>query len=131
MVFFRRKSVIYQPLYWFWKFFWLQLTSLSRKSSPEKDFTKYFIIPPKLWTLHVYFFLFFLTCHLASFEAKYLKPKLLPEHSFLSLSITLIPFLEKNIFSLSIASFGDPNYLKQNIITLNSAGEALQPPPLP
>ena len=25
---------------------------------------------------------FFLTCHLASFEAKYLKPKLLPEHSF-------------------------------------------------
>ena len=56
VVYFRRNSVIFRPLYWFSKISWIQMTSLSRKLSAEKNFTKYFIILPKIWTLIFYHF---------------------------------------------------------------------------
>ena len=48
------------------KEFWLQMTSLSWKLSAEEIFTKYFIIPPNLWTL--LFYLYFLCLSLFFME---------------------------------------------------------------
>ena len=54
VVFFRRNSVTFQPVYWFWKIFWLQMIYLSWKLSAEGNFTcKIFYQPTK--TLYLTF----------------------------------------------------------------------------
>ena len=54
VVFFRRNSFTFQPVYWFWKIFWLQMIYLSWKLSAEGNFTcKIFYQPTK--TLYLTF----------------------------------------------------------------------------